>query len=85
MNKFWQAVLINVAIVYALALFTLGFGDSSGLLIIPIFLSVMEFFLSIPFLVVEKSRNAGKVMMAAAGIIFLIGLGVCTVIPFRLE
>jgi hypothetical protein len=85
MNSFWKFVLINVAVVYFLAVLTLSFGDSSGLLIIPIVVAVLEFLLALLFLVFDKTRAAAKVMLMASGIIFLVGLGVCSVIPFRIQ
>lgn len=80
MNKFWKAVLINVAGVYGVSLVTLLWGDASGLLFFPILLSILEFFLGILFLLFVPGRT-GQVMLAASGIIFLIGLGVCSVFP----
>jgi hypothetical protein len=85
MNKFWKGVLLNIAIVYLLAVLTLSTGDTSGFAILPILISVFEFFLSILLLVFSRTRRTGQIMIAASGIIFLIGLGVCTVLPFKMN
>ena len=85
MNRFWKGVLLNVGIVYGLAILTLSTGDTSGFAILPIIISVFEFFLSILLLVFARTRRTGQIMMAASGIVFLIGLGVCTVIPFSMN
>jgi hypothetical protein len=85
MNSFWKGVLINVGIVYGLAVLTLSTGEASGFLIVPILIAVFEFFLSLLLLIFTRTRRAGQIMVAASGIIFLIGLGVCTVVPFKMD
>jgi hypothetical protein len=85
MNSFWKGVLINIGIVYALAVLTLSSGNSTAFLIMPILISVFEFFISLLLLIFDKTRRAGQIMVAASGIIFLIGLGVCTVVPFKMD
>jgi len=79
MSKFWKYTLINIGIIYGITLLpSLTFGLESSFLIIPIILSVIEFAIALLFLIPEETRKIGQAMIAATGIVFLIGLSVCS-------
>jgi hypothetical protein len=60
-------------------------GDKSGLFILPVLAAVFEFFLALFLLIFPASRRTAQIMLAASGIIFLIGLSVCSAANFNLH
>jgi hypothetical protein len=83
MNKFWQATLINVACIFAIALLAALSGGKEAFGVIPVILSFFEFLLAILLVIFSRTRRVGQIMLAASGIVFLIGLGICSVFPLN--
>jgi len=79
MNEFWKLTLINIAGVFVITVFIALFNGKEVFYFLPIALSFFEFLLAIILVFFEQTRRAAQIMLAASGIVFLIGLGVCTV------
>lgn len=84
MNKFWKAVLINIVAIVALALL-IGLSNAPDVStvfgLVAIIVSVLELALGVFLLMFARTRGSAQIMLAAAGIIFLIGTSVCSIFP----
>ena len=85
MNKFWKGVLINIALLYSVPLIAAISGRSEVFLILPLVLSVIQFLVAMILVIFKKTFKIGQVMLAASGIVFLIGLGVCSMFPLNIH
>ena len=83
MNKFWQATVINILGIFGVALLAAMAGGKEAFAILPVVLAFFEFLLAILLVLFKNTRRTAQIMLLASGIVFLIGLGVCTVIPLR--
>lgn len=85
MNKFWKATLINVIAVFAVtALLSIGNGKGA-FLILPVVLAFLEFLGGLFLLIFPATRRASQIMLAASGIVFLIGLSICSISPLNMN
>ena len=86
MNKFWTATLFNILGIFGLtAIIALGGGGGETFLFAPVIIAFLECLLAFILLIPPKTRRAAQIMLAASGIVFLIGLGICTAFPFNLR
>ncbi len=79
MNKFVKSLLITSGL--NAVVFVLGFLDPSFFIIFLV-LSVVEFFGGLLMLIDKKSRQTAGGIITAAGIVFLIGLSICSGMSF---
>ena len=84
MGKFWKYTLINIGIIYGITLILAIINDFEVFLIAPLLLAILEFFIALFFVISDKTRTFGQSMAAASGIVFLIGLGVCSMFPIKI-
>jgi hypothetical protein len=86
MNNFWKAVLINIAVIVAIALLT-GLANVPDVAMVfgmvTVIIAVLELAVGIFLLIFPTARRAAQIMLAAAGIVFLIGASVCSIFPMR--
>lgn len=85
MNSFWKATLINIACIFAITSLAALSGGKEAFTFIPVVLSFFEFLLASFLVLFERTRRAGQIMLAASGIIFVIGLGICSVFPLNIR
>jgi cytochrome bd-type quinol oxidase subunit 2 len=84
MNKFWKGVLLNISGVVVLALLAAlaNARDASMVFgLVTILISVVELVLGLFLLLFPAARKAAQIILAGCGIIFLIGLSVCSIFP----
>lgn len=82
MNSFWKGTIINIAVIVVIALLaaTSDPREASGVFgLVAILISAFEFFIGVFLLIFQQSRKYGQIMLAASGIVFLIGVSVCSV------
>jgi hypothetical protein len=88
MNNFWKAVLINIAAIVALSLVIgLTNGRDAAVIfgLVTIIISVAELALGLFLLIFPTARKAAQIMLAASGIVFLIGASVCSIFPSHMN
>jgi hypothetical protein len=88
MNSFWKTVLINIGAIVALALLIgLSNGRDAAMVfgLVAIIIAFVEFGLGLILLIPEHTRKYSKIMLAAAGIVFLIGASVCSIFPSHMN
>ena len=84
MNQFWKKVLITIAIIYGITLVAAFISGYEVFLFVPLALALFGFFFGLIFLAAKESRELGKTMIAASGIVLLIGISVCSIYPIRI-
>lgn len=90
MNKEKKITLIICFAIYALIILLIMIneqmhyiGEEIGLA--GLLLGVAYFFISLILMISKQTRKVGAAVLLSAGIIILIGLGVCSIHPVRLN
>ncbi len=78
MNKFWKATLLNIIGIFLLTGLIAVFEGSGAFFYVPVIVSVLECLIALFLLIPDTTRRAAQVMLSAAGIVFLIGCGICS-------
>lgn len=88
MKDFKIAVISTLSFfgIIALGILMLGGRDKFAMIGLTGFiLAVLYFFIGFIALIPNSSRQVGKGMLLSAGIVLLIGIGVCSVTPFNMH
>ena len=88
MSKEKKITLTVCFSIYALIIILIGINErgrdiGTEIGMAGFFLGIAYFLISLLLLISEQTRKVGKAILLSSGIIFLVGLGVCSAYPIR--